>query len=75
MDRISQQPNNQAVQKMDDFQRQVQELLEKAMQQPGVAEVVKLYEAQRSSTEAFTKAQHAVSNRWIVSSSTSSTPL
>ncbi|MFZ2541418.1 MAG: hypothetical protein WAW75_06540 [Gallionella sp.] len=57
---------------MDDMQKQVTELLEKAMKQPGVAEVVQLYESQRNAMNAYTQARQANEPHWIVTSSTTS---
>jgi hypothetical protein len=57
---------------MSDFEKQVNALLKEAMKQPGVAEVMKLYEAQQPALEAHTKAQTAVATRWVVSISSTS---
>lgn len=57
---------------MDDMQKQVMELLEIAMKQPGVAEVVQLYESQKVAIEAYDQACQVAAPRWIVTSSTSS---
>lgn len=57
---------------MDNFDKQVNELLTRAMQQPGVAEIVQLYENQRAAIDAYERAQRAVATRWVVFSSTSS---
>ena len=57
---------------MDDMQKQVTELLEKAMEQPGVAEVVQLYESQRKAIDAYAQASQANAPHWIVTSSTTS---
>ena len=57
---------------MEKFQGQVEALLERAMAQPGVAEIMQLYEAQRIAIDAHAQAQQAVSPRWVVFTSTSS---
>jgi hypothetical protein len=57
---------------MDDMQKQVMELLEQAMKQPGVADVVRLYESQKGAIAAYDQACQASAPRWIVTSSTSS---
>ncbi|HLB30664.1 MAG TPA: hypothetical protein VJN91_03980 [Gammaproteobacteria bacterium] len=59
---------------MENIQKQVAELLEKAMAQPGVADLMQLYEAQKSSVDAFAQADQAVAPRWVIYSSTSSSP-
>lgn len=61
-----------SAEQMEDLQAQVNELLEKAMQQPGVAEVTQLYETQRAAMDAHAQAQQAMAPRWVVFSSTSS---
>ena len=57
---------------MDSFDKQVNELLARAMQQPGVAEIIQLYENQRAAIDAHERAQNAVAPRWVVFSSSSS---
>lgn len=56
---------------MDDFQKQVQTLLDAAMKQPGVADVMRVYQTQESAIKAHALAQGAVAPKWVVSSSTS----
>lgn len=51
---------------MDDFDKQVAELLQLAMQQPGVAEIVQMYEVQQPALDAHAQAQNAVAPRWVV---------
>ena len=58
--------------KMSDFDKQVNTLLKEAMKQPGVAEVMKLYEGQQQALKAHAKAQAAVATRWVMSASSSS---
>lgn len=57
---------------MTDFEKEVNELLEQAMKQPGVAEVVELYASQQPAIQAHERAQEALAPRWVISSSTSS---
>ena len=57
---------------MDNFDKQVNDLLARAMQQPGVTEIVQMYENQRAAIAAHERAQNAVAPRWIVFSSSSS---
>lgn len=56
---------------MSDLDKEVAALLEQAMKQPGVAEVMEAYESQRTAVDAFTEIENAVAPRWIMSSSTS----
>lgn len=57
---------------MEDIQKEVQELLDRAMQQPGVADILALHEDQKEALEAHSRALQAVAPRWVVMSSTSS---
>lgn len=57
---------------MKDFQAQVNQLLENAMKQPGVAEIVEIYNSQQPAIDAHQFAQQAISPKWIASSTTSS---
>lgn len=57
---------------MENIQRQVDELLEKAMAQPGVSDMMRLYQAQKPAIDAHAQAQQALAPRWVVFSSTSS---
>ncbi len=57
---------------MKNIQNQINALLDEAMKQPGVADVMRLYDLQRPALEAYVKAQQAVAPRWVVFSSTSS---
>ena len=56
---------------MEDIQKQVAELLEQAMKQPGVTEIMQLCEKQKMAMDAHANASQAIAPRWIVSSSTS----
>ena len=57
---------------MDDIQKDVQEILERAMQQPGVAAIMAMQESQKQAMEAYYVAAQALAPRWVVMSSTSS---
>ncbi len=57
---------------MTRIDEQVKRLLEDAMKQPGVAEVMQVYEAQRAAVGAHAQAQQALAPRWVFSTSTSS---
>ena len=59
---------------MENIQRQVDELLEKAMAQPGVSDMMRLYEAQKPAIDAYAQAQRAIAPRWVVFAATSSSP-
>lgn len=59
---------------MKDLQNEVNELLKNAMEQPGVAEVTRLYESQKAAIDAHSIAKQVVAPRWIAFSSTSSSP-
>lgn len=56
---------------MSKFDKQVNDLLRQAMEQPGVAEAMEVYDNQQPALEAFAKAQSAVAPRWVVSTSSS----
>ena len=60
---------------MEDFEGQVKALLEQAMKQPGVAEIMQAYEPQKAVMESLDRAQQALAPRWVVSSSASSSNL
>lgn len=55
-----------------DLDQEVKLLLEQAMKQPGVAEVMASYGAQQPAISAHDQAQHAVATKWVYSSSNSS---
>jgi hypothetical protein len=54
---------------MSDLDKEVAALLEQAMKQPGVAEVMEAYKSQRAAVDAFTEIENSVAPRWIMSSS------
>ena len=54
------------------FDQEVQELLDEAMKQPGVAEVMATYAEQQIALKALSDAQNAIAPKWIFSTSTSS---
>lgn len=56
---------------MSNFDKQVSDLLRQAMEQPGVAEAMRVYQSQQPAIDAFAAAQNAVSPRWVVSTSSS----
>lgn len=56
---------------MTKFEKQVNELLRRAMEQPGVADAMEVFRVQQPALDAFAKAQSAVSPRWVVSTSSS----
>lgn len=58
--------------KMSKFEKQVNDLLQRAMEQPGVAEAMRVYQSQQPALKAYSEAQSAIAPRWVVSSSTSS---
>ena len=58
---------------MEDMQKQVAELLENAMKQPGVAEMMQLCESQKTAIESYSQASQAAAPRWIVTSTSSTT--
>ncbi len=60
---------------MEDFEGQVKTLLEQAMKQPGVAEIMQSYEPLRTVMESLDRAQQALAPRWVVSSSASTSTL
>lgn len=57
--------------RMSEFDKQVNELLRQAMEQPGVAETLRVYQTQQPAMDAFAAAQSAISPRWVVSASSS----
>ena len=57
---------------MDNIQKDVQEILDRAMQQPGVAALMAIQESQKQAVAAYAVASQAVAPRWVVMSSTSS---
>lgn len=65
-------PRGEGKPKMSKFEKRVNELLQRAMEQPGVAEAMRVYQSQQPALKAYTQAQSAIAPRWIVSSSTSS---
>lgn len=56
---------------MSKFEKQVNELLKQALERPGVAEAMKVYQSQQPAIAVHAKAQDAVSPRWLFSASTS----
>jgi len=54
--------------------QEVQRLLDEAMKQPGVAEVMEAYAVQQPAIAAHTQAQHAVAPKWVYSTSSSTSP-
>ena len=56
---------------MSKFQKQVNDLLKQAMQRPGVAEAMRVYQAQQPARDAYAQMRDAVAPRWVVSVSTS----
>ena len=65
-------PRREGKPKMSKFEKQVNDLLQRAMQQPGVAEAMRVYQSQQPALKAYAQAQSAIAPRWVVSSSTSS---
>jgi hypothetical protein len=57
--------------KLSNFDKQVNDLLRQAMERPGVAEAMKVFQAQQPALGAYARAQSAVSPRWIISTSNS----
>ena len=57
---------------MSDFEKQVKALLDQAMQQPGVADIMEAYETPNIAMDAIDRAQEAIAPRWVVSTSASS---
>ena len=57
---------------MEDFDRQVKALLDEAMKQPGVVDIMESYAAQKVAMDTLERAQQALAPRWVVSSSASS---
>jgi len=57
---------------VEKIEEQVKHLLERAMKEPGVAEVMRIYNAQQPAIEVYKRAQQVVGPRWIFSSTTSS---
>ncbi len=60
-------------QKMSNKEKEIKDLLDQAMQQPGVADIVKTYELQQDALNAFSEAQGATEPKWVAFASTSST--
>jgi hypothetical protein len=57
--------------RMSKFDKQVNDLLKQAMECPGVADVMQMYQAQQPALDAYAKAQRAIATRWVMSVSTS----
>ena len=57
---------------MEKIQEEVQVLLDQAMKQPGVTEIMELHAAQKSAIDAYAGVQEAIAPRWVIYSSASS---
>lgn len=57
---------------MNDFEKEVASLLEQAMKQPGVAEIMEIHAAQAPTISTYASIESAVAPRWITSSSSTS---
>lgn len=53
-------------------QADVQKLIEEALQQPGVADVMKAYQQLKPITDLFSAYSRALEHKWIISGSTRS---
>lgn len=53
-------------------QRELAALIDQAMQQPGVAEVMRLYEPVKLSSEAVAQVERITAETWVSTSSSSS---
>ena len=58
---------------MTDFEKQVDEMLRLAMEQPGVGDAMRAHEILQPAMGAFDEAQRAIAPRWIVSTTSSTT--